>query len=342
MLKLLSSLVSVILAFGLSGAARAEIFEYSNHVYGIDSSACRDHASSLAQKVAEATGGSTKSAYCVPLTGGGYDARVLTEVALKLELELAVFGFRVIHYPDIDGPLNKRYSVVSDDGSFYTVADCLKVLDAYATRFESLTGLRPVSSQCSQLTPHQYIPQVDAFGVGRQHLFELDIGLGSAASSEAGQLDVMNYLSSLGASPIMSGRPGSYLKIKYFFTHEIFLNAFNFSHKNNFINEAECLDATKLVQGILGQRSDNKLVSLKCGRGDLSRFPDSAAMVAILDLTASGEGFLRSLVRTYDQFGTYQECRQKVADRANSYCAADIDIHGNFHGYSLNVIEQPQ
>jgi hypothetical protein len=294
----------------------------------------------LGQKIAQTTGGTNKAAYCAPLTRGGFDARVLTEVNALPELELAVFGFRVVEYkyPGRTGPANKSYSVIDDDSTYLHVADCLAVLPKYEQYFRNQTGLIPISSQCAAIGGGYYVPQVDAIGVGVQHLFETSIDIGSGNSSEASQLDVANYLQTIGATPTNSARPGTFIQIKYFAAQEVYLLAYDFAHKNNFTTEAECLEAVNAVQPVLSQRGELNLVSLRCGKGQWPTSKTSSSMVAIFDFTGSSQTNTGLKVYTYGQFSSHSECRAKMASTENSYCATDIDIYRNFHGYSLNVI----
>ena len=333
--------LSTSLVFLFSNVAAAEIFEYSQNVYTKDQAVCEQQATALAQRIVSTLGGTTKAAYCAPLTGGGFDARALTDVSSQPSLEVAVFGFRVVNYdyPGQQGAINKRYSVISDEATYHEATSCLKDLPKYESYFQNQTGMTPISAQCAQLTPHHYVPQVDGFGTGNQHLYRASIDIGSGNSSEASQLDLVNYLLSVGATPTNVAKPGIYIQINYFASREFTFSAFDFSRKNNFLNEAECLNSAKDVQSILSRRSASNLVSLRCGRGQWPTYQDSSAMVALFDETDSGQPSQKPKVYTYGQFQSYGDCRSKVPVTPDSFCAADIDIHGNFHGYALNVIQ---
>jgi hypothetical protein len=336
-----SLMITTALLFSLPLAARAEIFEYSQNLYNIDAANCQTHATELAQRIAQSTGGATKSAYCAPVTGGGFDARVVTEVSSLPKLETAVFGFRVIvyDYPGRTGAANKNYSVISDESTYIHVADCLAVLPNYEAHFRTQTGLDPTSAQCAALAGGRYVPQVDSFGTGRRHLFETSISIGSASSSEAIQLDVSNYLYSVGATPTNAARPSSFIQIKYYADAELNLTAYNFAHKNYFNSEAECLAAVNVAQPLLSQNQSLKVVSLRCGGGNSSNSKGPRSMLAVLDLNSSDQPTPNFKVYTVGHFPTYAECSLQVPHTPRSYCAADVDIYGNFHGYAQNVID---
>jgi hypothetical protein len=329
------------LVFLLPSAAMADVFEYSQNLYGLDAQACRGRALDLARTIATATGGTTKAAYCAPLTHGGFDAKVLTDVATIPEIELAVFGFRVVVYdsPRLPGAANKSYSIISEEATYLRVSDCLAVLPKYEAHFRDQTGLTPISAQCAELAGGSYVPQVDSIGKGRQHLYKTSVDLGSGYSSEASQLDVMNYLSTMGATPTNAARPGTFVQINYFASQEMVLTAYDFGRKNSFLTEAECLRAVSDVQPVLSQHPQLNLVSLRCGRASWTASRGASSMIAIFDLTPSGQTTVGISVYTIDQFQTYGDCVAKLATTPNSYCAADIDYSGKFHGYSLNKME---
>lgn len=331
------------LALCISTAARADIFEYSKNTYGVDAPACQKEATALAEKLASLTSGTTKAAYCASMTGGGFDIRVLTEAGSVPNLELALFGFRVIiyDYPGQKGPINKRYSVLSDEGTYRYLPDCLKALPQYETSFQLQTGLTPISAQCARQGEYQYVVQVDAFGKGTRHLYELSVDLSRGSSSEASLLDVTNYLHTVGAAPMTVARPGSYILVRYFSDSEIKLASFQLDKKNVFIQEKECLDALTFVQPILFKSGETRLVSLRCGKGFGQNFKEASSMSAIFDVTSSNGKIPKFEVLTYGQFPTYGECRSQISTTPNSYCAADVDSTGAFHGYSLNVISMP-
>lgn len=327
--------------FLFSSVATAEIYEYSQNVFGMTSTACQAQADALAQKIKAAVGGETKATYCSPIADGGFDARVVSDVKVLPNLEIAVFGFHVVHYqyPGQTGPINKRYSVISNETAYSRLADCLAALPRFEQHFLDETGLTPISAQCSQLVGHHYVAQVDAFGVGHRHLYQASIDLGSSNASEAGQLDLSNYLSSKQATTTNAARPDNFLLINYFANHELKFFSFDFNEKNQFLNESQCQDALTVLEPILSKTSESPLVSLRCGKGQWQTTEQSMSLVAIFDGTDTQQLRLKLNINTYGHFSTYSECKARATVTPNSYCATEIDVYGVAHGFTLNVAE---
>ena len=323
----------------VSQTVRAEMFEYSKHTYQVDAATCDAQAQALAEKISHEVHGAIKSAYCAPMSPEGFDIRVTLDSAVRPEVEVAVHGFRVVMYSGRNNPINKDYSVISDEAVYHKIGDCLASLPQYEAIFIEQTGLTPISSQCNQLTARRYIPQIDAFGASARHFYELSIDLGRGMSSENLQLDLTNYLSALGARSVLAARPASYLLIRYYADHEFEFSSWDFEGKNNFMNLDQCQAALATAQSVFSHHQDLKLTSLRCGKSQWPLSKDTASMVAIMDRANSeGSSFTINLY-TKGVFPTYDACKASQQNIGQSFCAADIDIYGEFHGYSLIVLE---
>lgn len=317
----------------------AEVFEYSKNIYKISESACNEHALDLARSVATKTGGTTKSFYCKPLVGQGFEIRTITEVPEIPPLELAVYGYYFVEYPASKDPINKKYSIISDEGTYGDLDECLRVLPAFEQQFEEQTGLNSTSSQCAQVSTNRYTPQVDSFGTGNRHLYELNISLGRSSGSQALYFDVINYLLSMGALPTNQGKPGSYLHVKYFASNPIKLASSDLGQKNSFVNLEECRTSANLVRDILKSLDKTPLVSLQCVVAENPHFTLPVTIVALFDMKSTDSDRALVSVRTYDRFPNFDDCNAKAQITPKSYCAADIDIYGKLNGYTFNVFE---
>lgn len=333
-------LLGLYFIFTFSKGLQATIFEYSKNVYGLDPASCQQEAISLAKKLSQATGGTTEAAYCASLIKGGFDIRVLTDAQAEPELEKAIFGFGLIeyHYPGQKGPINKRYSVVSDAAVYVKLEECLKALPAYESIFHRETGLSPVAAQCARQSDYRYVAQVDAIGKASRHFYEINLDLGSSRESKEGLLDVTNYLSANGATPVTAAPPSSYLQIKYFGNYEVKLSSFDFERKNHFLSAEECSDAVTIVGPSLLKLASSKLVSIHCGDSVAWNPKGASSMGAIFDISEADAHAPKFDVFTYGQYTSYAECRNQIPTLSDSYCSADIDIYGHFNGYALNVI----
>ena len=324
---------------GISSIGLAVTFEYSKNVYQVSEAECHQQAQDLAAQIAVKTGGIAKSAYCKALPAQGFEIRTINDASEVPAVEVALYAFNVVNFPVSNDPINKKYSIISDQGTFGALADCMKALPSFEQQFTEQTGLSPMSTQCVQLPGIRYTPQVDAFGTGHRHLYELNMSLGRGTGSQAMNLDVINYLSSVGAWPLNQGTPSGYLHVKYFAESPINLGSSDLGGKNSFLTVEQCKTSETLVRRSLETIAETPLISLQCGAAESPHVTFPTTLVALFDTKSTDSDRANVSVRTYQLFGSFEDCNAKAQSTPKSYCAADIDIYGKLHGYSFNVFE---